>query len=449
MDGIRKRLSQSVQFKLACSLSVAVLVVAVPAGIFAFASAFSEANDLQDDTLREVAGLINRTSIPSAPSADIALAADVDEDIRVIVQPLPSAGIPVERKPGDLPFPEMLPDGLQTLDVDGVALRLIVTTRPGGERFVVAQKAQVRNEIAGEAAWRTIAPILLLIPVLAFVVTRLVRQMFRPIAELSAEIDCREVRELQPVPEAGLPLEVRPFATAINRLLGRVTQSMETQRRFIADAAHEIRTPMTAMSLQAERLSQAEMSPEARERLSTLQRGIDRGRDLLEKLLTLARSQDARERDASPVAVQDVYRQVLEDLMPLAQAKGIDIGVEGSRDVQLRANETDLVAMVKNLVDNAIRHSPQGGRVDLSVATEKGFARLQVKDSGPGIPLDERKRVFDPFYRVLGEGSSGSGLGLSIVKAVADRMGARVDLAYCDEKLQAGLCATVVVPCDT
>jgi two-component system OmpR family sensor kinase len=273
--------------------------------------------------------------------------------------------------------------------------------------------------------------------------------MFGPITLLSAEIDLRDVQDLHPVREAGLPSEMRPFATAINRLLARITQSIEVQRRFIADAAHEIRTPMTAMSLQAERLSQMDMSSQARERLTTLQRGIERGRGLLEKLLSLARSQDGYSRVLGVVRIQATFRQVLEDLMPLAEAKRLDIGVEGGEDVQLLADESDLFAMIKNLTENAIRYSPEGGRVDLAVAVRDGFARVQVRDSGPGIPLDERKRVFDPFYRVLGHDSAGSGLGLAIVKAVADRLGANIELAYCDEEEGTGLCVSVIIPVST
>jgi two-component system OmpR family sensor kinase len=446
MDGFRRRLSQSVQLQLSYSLAAAVVAMAVLAGVFAFATAFQEANDLQDDTLREIAALLGKTPLPSTHSIEIARAVDVDEDVRVIVQPVGSPGAPIEPRAGDLPFPATLRDGLQTLEVDGIPLRMVVTTHPDGRRFVVAQKAQVLDEIAREAALRTVAPFLLLVPVLLLVVARLVRRMFRPIAILSAEIDLRDVRDLRPVQETGLPLEVRPFATAINRMLGRVHQSMELQRRFIADAAHEIRTPMTAMSLQAERLSQADMSLQARERLTTLRSGIERGRNLLEKLLTLARSQDGRQRVAAPIAVRDVYRQVLEDLVALAEAKRIDVGVEGDQDVRLHADEADLVAMVKNLVENAIRYSPEGGRVDISAAVTGDVATLQVRDSGPGIPLGERERVFDPFYRALGHDTAGSGLGLAIVKAVADRIGANINLAYCDEKTQTGLCASVIIP---
>lgn len=289
-------------------------------------------------------------------------------------------------------------------------------------------------------------PFLILVPVLLLIVADLVRKMFRPIAALSKEIDLRAEQELHPVEDRHLPVEVRPFAVAINRLLARVGQSMDSQRRFVADAAHELRSPLTALSLQAERLAEAEMSALARERLTVLRQGIERGRSLLDQLLTLAKAQSAADSPKSPISVQAIYRRVLEDLMPLAEAKHIDIGVEGTQDAEVWASELDMIAVVKNLVDNAIRYTPEGGRVDLSVGISKGKAELRVQDSGPGIPLTERDRVFDPFYRTLGSEQIGSGLGLSIVQTIAHRIGAEIRLDFVDEIQQTGLKVSVIVP---
>jgi two-component system OmpR family sensor kinase len=288
-------------------------------------------------------------------------------------------------------------------------------------------------------------PFLILVPVLLLIVANLVRKMFRPIAALSMEIDQRAEQELHPVEEGHLPVEVRPFVVAINRLLARVAQSMDAQRRFVADAAHELRSPLTAMFLQAERLAEAEMSDLARERLATLQRGIERGRNLLDQLLTLAKIQATPDLPKSPVSVQGIYRRVLEDLMPLAEAKHIDIGVEGKQDARVLVSELDMIAVVKNLVDNAIRYTPEGGRVDMSVIAIEGRAVLRIQDNGPGIPLAERERVFDPFYRTLGTDQVGSGLGLSIVKTISDRIGAKIQLGFSDEIKGSGLCVCILI----
>jgi two-component system OmpR family sensor kinase len=448
MDGFKRRLNESVQLKLSVTLSLAILVMAIVAGAFSFLSAFDEAHELQDDVLRQVAQLMDQQRLSPTPSPSGGRLADADEESRVIVQRLGGAQpSPVDVDSGGiLPLPVTLSDGLQTLEVGGETFRVLVKTTAAGERIAVAQEAGFRNEIAREGALRTVMPFLVLVPVLLLIVADLVRKMFRPIAALSREIDQRAEQELHPVADRHLPVEVRPFAVAINRLLARVGQSMTSQRRFVADAAHELRSPLTALSLQAERLAQTEMSGPARERLTALRQGIERGRNLLDQLLTLARAQSAADAPKSPVSVQGIYRRVLEDLMPLAEARRIDIGVEGTQDDEVWVSELDLIAVVKNLIDNAIRYTPEGGRVDLSVGALDGKVEVRVTDNGPGIPSAERARVFDPFYRTLGSEQMGSGLGLSIVQTIVDRVGAEIRLDFADPAKQTGLSVTVLFP---
>lgn len=448
MDGLQKRLNASVQLKLSFTLSVAILVVAVVASVFSFLSAFDEAHELQDDILRQVAQLMDRQRLWSDPRTADARLKDSDEESRVIVQRLGDGNL----SPGDveaggrLPLPATLADGLHALDVSGETFRVLVKTTTAGERIAVAQESAFRNEIARDSALRTAMPFLILVPVLLPIVANLVRKIFRPIATLSREIDQRAGQELHPIEDRHLPTEVRPFVVAINRLLARVDQAMDAQRRFVADAAHELRSPLTALSLQAERLAEAELPALARERLRVLRQGIERGRSLLDQLLTLARAQSSTESPKLPVSIQGTYRLVLEDLLPLAEAKHIDIGVEGAQDAQVWASELDLIAVVRNLVDNAIRYTPEGGRVDLSVGLLQGRAVLRIQDTGPGIPLVERDRVFDPFYRLLGSEQIGSGLGLSIARTIANRIGAEIRFDFADDVKQTGLSVAVLMP---
>jgi two-component system OmpR family sensor kinase len=451
MDGFKRRLNASLQLKLSFSLSLAILVVAVVAGIVSFASALHEAHELQDDTLRQIATLLDRQGVPHLQSPAGASVASDDKDSRIVVEYLADVGqqgAGIAGAEARLPIPADLPDGAHTLRIKGESFRVLVKTAAGGGRIAVTQESDVRDEIARDAALQTSMPFLILVPILVFLIADLVRKMFRPIAALSLEIDRRAERELHPIETSHLPVEVRPFVVAINRLLTRVAQSMEAQHRFVADAAHELRSPLTALSLQAERLAEAEMPTTARERLRSLRQGIERGRNLLDQLLTLARAQSPSEPlpATQAVSVQSVYRRVLEDIMPLAEAKEIDVGVEGTEDALVRASELDLIAIVKNLVDNAIRYTPRGGKVDLSVRGTPSHVLLRVIDNGPGIAPDERERVFDPFYRTLGSDEVGSGLGLSIVKAIAERLGAEVRLEFADETGQSGLCVSVLIP---
>ncbi|NWN48148.1 two-component sensor histidine kinase [Pseudomonas sp. MAFF 301514] len=444
MDGFKKRLSESVQLRLSVTLSLAILLVALLASVFAFVSAFDEAHEQQDATLRQVAMLFDRQQMTLHYPQGKAIDGD-DEESRVIIQHLgdgnQATGSSDEALP--LPFPTTLADGLATVQVAGEAFRVLVHTTSNGERIAVAQEQDARDKDARESAWRSLLPFLILFPVLLLVVGDLVRKLFRPIGVLAAEIDQRDEQALHPIDEQHLPTEVRPFVVAINRLLARVGQSMDSQRRFVADAAHELRSPMTALSLQAERLAATDLSAVSRERFLPLSRGIERGRNLIDQLLALAAAQAPSTRVQTPLSVHGLYRQVLEDLLPLAERKQIDIGVESTEDVQVLFNELDLFTLVKNLVDNAIRYTPQGGRIDLSVKGIEGGVLLQVKDTGPGIAEEEQPRVFDPFYRSLGSEEASSGLGLSIVKAISERTSCRVQLAFSDTLAQQGLCVSV------
>lgn len=423
MDGFQERLKDSIQLRLSLWLSVAILVVAVIAGSFSFVKAYSDANELQDGTLTQVAALVGRQLTYALPTNDVT---ELDPELRLMVQPY---GQGAAHLPNALALPAGLNDGLQTVHMGNLSYRVLVQQVPGGGRIAVFQETTVRNEIARDSALRTVLPMLIMVPLLLLIVGNLVRQLLQPVTRLAGDMDARTERELHPIREAHVPTEIRPFVVAINRLLQRVGESMEAQRRFVANASHELRSPMAALSLQAEMLGNVEMPEEAHTRLVQLRRGIDRGRQLLDQLLSLARAQDTKPVVASQLSVQHVYRRVLEDLMPLAQAKHIDLGVASTDDAQVNASELDLEAIVKNLVDNAIRYTPEGGRIDLTVWDTPTHVVLEIEDSGVGIEPAERERVLDPFYRVLGSGEMGSGLGLSIVKTIVDRLQGRMQLS--------------------
>jgi two-component system, OmpR family, sensor kinase len=424
MDGFKERLKESIQLRLSLWLSVAILGVAIAAGGVSFLSAYSDANELQDGTLSQVAALVGQQPayVPSVNNGS----AEGDPELRLIVQSIGDSNV---INPVALALPASLPDGLQTYHLQEASYRVLIQSLPGGRRIAVSQETTVRNEIARDSALRTVLPLLIMMPILLLVVAYLARLMLMPVTRLAGEIDARSEQELHPIHQEHLPTEIKPFVVAINRLLGRVAQSMEEQRRFVADASHELRSPMAALALQGELLSSVDMPDEARKRLVRLRQGIERGRNLLDQLLSLARAQASSLTPTTTLSVQVIYRRVLEDLMPLAEAKGIDLGVLHPTDAQVVASEVDLIAIVKNLVDNAIRYTPVGGRVDLSVSVDSRQVVLEVEDNGIGIPESERERVLDPFYRVLGSEQTGSGLGLSIVKSITERLRGRIELS--------------------
>jgi len=208
----------------------------------------------------------------------------------------------------------------------------------------------------------------------------------------------------------------------------RVAHSLEIQRRFVANAAHELRSPFTVLSLQAERLAYVDMVESGRECLQALGDGIERSRILLIQLLSFARTQPSTSQSAETISVHQTFAKVLYDLITLAEAKHIDIRVKQEQDVTLHINEADLITIIKNLVDNAIKFTPKEGRINLYVQKQQNIVMIEIEDSGCGIPEIEKDRVFDIFYPALGNAKEGLGLGLSIVKTVRNRIGEEIRL---------------------
>jgi len=438
MDGREGPLASSLRFRLSAWISATILAGAALAGVYSYVAATGDAHRLQDVQLRQIGYIISKLdAVPASPQAR-ERAGDIDFDARIVLRFIAAEGGKPVACPSRPPcFTSELVDGLQTVNAGGEQWRVYVRTNAKGIRAAVAQQAAMRDAIARADAIHTVTPLLVLAPLLALLVTIVVRVMFRPLRTLTTQLGARQEHESGELDRSALPSEVWPFVAEINRLIARTARTMARQRRFIADAAHELRSPMTAMSLQAERLAASEMSGEARTRLDALSAGIGRTRILLDQLLTLARTQEGpagQESGGDPVSLKRAILECLEDLVPLAEAKEIDLGVVGDADPLVAGPLVDLKTLVKNLIDNAIRYTPPGGRVDVRVDTGSatgsgdGWVHLHVEDTGPGIPPAERARVFDAFYRVLGNGQIGSGLGLAITATIAARMGARITL---------------------
>lgn len=497
MDGEQAGLSQSLQFRLARAISLAVAAMATVAGILSFRATLHEVHEFQDEILEQAAELLGPESGQATASLPVQGCLQTDDDEEgLIIQRLPalpkgsqngkdgkqpSATDTVTKdslanneaatsaRPSDatrssasrdkddddddnearcLPLPATLKNGFHAFRHQNLDYRVYVHRLRDGSRIAVSQETRIRDQIARQSALYATLPLLLLVPVLLAVMLMLIRLMLRPLAELSRTVDARQEHDLKPLPKTDLPTELQPFVNAINGLLGRTGAAMESQRRFVADAAHELRSPLAALSLQAERLHAAPMSSEATERLETLQAGIRRSRHLLEQLLLLARAQNARWGQGqaaataasapAAVAVLPVMRRVLEDLLPLADQKGLNLGIsaapgatqdaEADERIRVSADEMALYTLLRNLADNAIRYTPAGGQIDLWVDRRGAEVVMAVQDNGPGIPAEERTRVVDPFYRVLGTGESGSGLGLSIVDTLVGNLKGRLRL---------------------
>jgi len=309
----------------------------------------------------------------------------------------------------------------------------------------VAQPYSVRNRIAASVALRTSWPLVAVLPLLGLLIWITVGRGLTPLERLAHDVGRRSPDALEALPQRGLPREVQPLVQSLNGLLQRLDRALETQRAFVADAAHELRTPLTALRLQAQIAERASDEVERSEAIGKLKQGVERASHLVQQLLTLAREEGLPARNADvTVRLDELARDVAAGYTPLAQARGVDLGLGRVETVEVPGVESALRTLLSNLVDNAVRYTPASGRVDISVRRDGARAVMEVIDSGPGIPRDERARVFDRFYRRGGDGPDGSGLGLAIVKQIVDRHRGEIELEDAGES--GGLKVVVSLP---
>ncbi|HTV76762.1 MAG TPA: ATP-binding protein [Steroidobacteraceae bacterium] len=294
----------------------------------------------------------------------------------------------------------------------------------------VAQPWSVRERLASESALRIVVPLLLLLLMMAAVAAWIVTRAVRPLKGLTQQLERRDAHSLAPVAAADLPAEVSPLVDELNRLLERLAGAFESQRAFVADAAHELRSPLTALSLHLQLLERAREHPDRELATTRLREAIDRATHLVSQLLTLARNEpEALHAEAVPCALDAVAHAAVADVEPLAQSRRVDVRLEAQATAMVKADAEALRVLARNLIDNAVRYSPEGSTVEVGVtATPAGQAVLAVTDQGPGIAPADRDRAFARFFRAPRAGEGGSGLGLAIVKAIAQRHGAQVTL---------------------
>jgi two-component system OmpR family sensor kinase len=249
-----------------------------------------------------------------------------------------------------------------------------------------------------------------------------------PLRRMRKQVAQRAASDLSPLSAAGMPEEVQPLVAELNALFARVRETFEAQQHFVADAAHELRSPLTALKLQLQAALRAQDEAARGAAVQQLGAGIERAIALVEQLLALARQEAAGQGAPEPVDLEELARQAVSSLLATAHARRLDLGLATNEPVQVVAAPEALRLILTNLLDNAIKYTPAGGRIDIALGRDDQGAWFAVEDSGPGVPEAERERVFDRFYRLPGAEAAGSGLGLAIVRTVADRQGARVTL---------------------
>jgi two-component system OmpR family sensor kinase/two-component system sensor histidine kinase QseC len=335
--------------------------------------------------------------------------------------------------------PRLTETGLHDVVVDGERWRVYSQHSP--DRTVQSmQNIAFREMIIRDQAVQSGLPIAALIPITALILWFGIRPALRRlqlVAKAAAAQDAMNVGEL-PIEHA--PAEIRPLVASVNTLLARLRSEFASKRRFVQDAAHELRTPITAMNLQLENLKSRITDPTTAQQLAQLEGGLARTKRLVEQLLRLAR-QDALQGSDAPITLRltELLKSAIAHFMALADKRHIDLGFAASVDAEITGNGDELRSLVDNLLDNALRYTPEGGIADVALHYDAGVVTVEIVDSGPGIPNDLLPRVFDRFYRIEGTETEGSGLGLAIARNAAERN--HIDLSLSNRIDGSGLIA--------
>jgi two-component system, OmpR family, sensor kinase len=401
-------------------------VVGLLAGAGTLYVSLRQQNALLDDQLRQIALSVSDSPSAVGESSRITSGANLDDEIvihirdkemRTIRNSNPDVDIPAETQTG---FSNHVSE-----DSEWRTFTLIAETRV----IQVSQLTAIRKQAAMESALSTLLPIFLLIPLSWISVGWVLARVLRPLGGLASDLKNAQSSEGVRLAMDGIPSEVVPLVSAMNDLLERQKELMAAQERFISDAAHQLRTPVTALTLQVENLQRSVPDASMGAAFTQMRAGLARMSALLGQLLKLARIEAPQATgDAASADLSDIVRTALADAFPLAEDKNIDLGLEKDISVNVGGERLDLVMLVGNLIENAVRYTPRGGKIDIEVSAASGEACVSVTDTGPGIPEDALPRVFERFYRHAPQDAAGTGLGLSIVMALAARCGAEVSL---------------------
>ena len=440
--------SHSLRRRLLGFVLVAILLATVLQAITAYRGALQQADEMFDDHLQQVA----RSMRSGAPMGGPFEERTDESGFDLYVQIWGQDGTQLFRSSRSA-LPPRAVLGFSDVEANGNRYRVYSLQTPL-QTVQIAQDLSARAARAQALALKAVLPFALLTPLLMLAVWWVINRSLAPIERARRQVAQRAADDFSPLTSHDLPHEVRPLVDELNLLFGRVRNAFDTQKNFVADAAHELRSPLTALKLQAQALRRtdtADESPATREAAITrLNQGIDRTIRLVEQLLILAREETSAGTPAfEPVDLIDSVRLAVADMLAQAQLKQIDMGLVKSEPAWVRGQPEALRMALRNLLDNAIKYTPAGGQIDIGIEVVNGQALLAVDDSGPGISPDARPRVFDRFFRASNAlAESGSGLGLAIVKTIADRHGAtlRLDQSAGLGGLRAELRMALVMP---
>jgi len=416
MNSLRGRLLLFL-FSLAAVTALAIAFVS-------YRTVLAETDEIFDYQLQQMAlSLRDQGAVPEDQRGALA-----DPSLDYVIQVWTEDGAITYSSHPSRRLPRAIVLGFSNAEIDGRPWRVYSTV--ARERVVrVAQPLSVRQARAAAAARRSVLPVLVAAPAVGIALWWLVSLSLAPLGPLASAVRARGTETLTPLAVAGLPSEIAPLVDALNALLARLDTAFQAQRSFVADAAHELRSPLTALKLQLDLLRRAPDDAARADNLRELAAGMDRLQHLVAQLLTLARAEPgAAEAAFADVDLVEVARQAAAETVPLSAERGVALELDAPPSLTVRGDAAALRILARNLIDNAIRYSGARGKVHVQLVADGARAVMRVDDSGPGIPAADRERVFDRFYRRDSGDTAGSGLGLAIVRAVAERHGAQVDL---------------------
>jgi len=423
--------SHSLRGRLLWFVLAAILGGAVLQAVTAYRGALQQADALFDDHLQQMA-----RSMRSGVPLGLSLAEGGREDgFDLYVQIWGPDGTQLFRSTHSA-LPPRAVLGFSDVEANGNHYR-VYTLQTALQTVQIAQDLSARTARARSLALSAVLPFALLTPLLMLAVWWVINRSLAPIERVRRHVANRAADDFSPLAEDGLPDEVRPLVDELNLLFGRARSAFDAQKNFVADAAHELRSPLTALKLQAQALRRTDEDPTAREAgIARLNQGMDRAVRLVEQLLLLAREEAGKGQApgaSERVNLLELVKLAVADVLPQARHKRIDLGLAENQpalaNVEVNGQSEALRILLRNLLDNAVKYTPPGGQVDVSLHLKNGQPVLTVEDSGPGIAAEDRARVFDRFFRASDVAlESGSGLGLAIVKVIADRHGATLAL---------------------
>ncbi len=422
--------SHSLRRRLLWFVLVAILLAAVLQAFTAYRGALQQADAMFDDHLQQVARSM-RSGAPLGMALDDGVN---DTGFDLYVQIWGQDGTPLFRSTRSA-LPPRAVLGFSDVEANGSRYRVYSLQTPL-QTVQIAQDRSARAARAQALALKAVLPFVLLTPLLMLAVWWVINRSLAPIERARRQLANRAADDFSALANKDLPDEVRPLVDELNLLFVRARTAFDAQKNFVADAAHELRSPLTALKLQAQALRRSDEDPLAREAsVARLNLAIDRAIRLVEQLLTLAREEagsSAGSASIAPPDLQNIIKLAVADVLPMATQKRIDLGVVDNQNAQailINGEKESLRMMLRNLLDNAVKYTPESGQVDISIQTQGDQCTVTIEDSGPGIAPEDQSRVFDRFYRASDTALvPGSGLGLAIVKIIADRHAVKISL---------------------